>query len=153
MKKYDVSFIGEMVENFIIDINENFVKLLENFANDKAPEKGNTTEGKVLGQIWFDTSNNSLKVRKENGFVSNAVKFDGKTITELREYILAGLDTSNVLDIIGGEITGKTNINGALVLFNNMLPKSNDVVSIGSKNNKFRNIIFKKLPLIKYFCE
>jgi len=62
LKKYDVSLIGEMVENFIIDINENFVKLLENFANDKAPTKGNTADGKVLGQTWFDTYNNVIKL-------------------------------------------------------------------------------------------
>ena len=144
LKKYDVSLIGEMVENFIVDINENFVKLLENFANDKAPEKGNTTDGKVLGQTWFDTSNKVIKFRKNNGFVSNAIKLDGKTITELREYILAGLDTSNTLDITGGEVNGKTNINGALVLFKNIYPSNNDVINIGSKNNKFRNIYLKE---------
>ena len=36
--------------------NENFLYLLENFANEGAPSKP------IAGQLWFDTTNNNLKI-------------------------------------------------------------------------------------------
>ena len=52
-----LTLIGKNFSGFGEYINENFVKLLENFANVEEP-----TGTLVAGQLWFDTSLNSLKV-------------------------------------------------------------------------------------------
>jgi hypothetical protein len=43
-------------------INENFVRLLENFANDTAPTKP------IKGQLWYNTNNDKLLVYDETSF-------------------------------------------------------------------------------------
>ena len=58
----DLTLIGKNVSGYGEIINENFVKLLENFANTSAPNNP------IAGQIWFDTAQNRLKVYDGNGF-------------------------------------------------------------------------------------
>jgi|TARA_R110002124_G_scaffold46988_5_gene140394 hypothetical protein len=52
----DITLIGKNYTGFGEAINENFVSMLENFANTSAP----TTP--LAGQIWWDTSSSRLKV-------------------------------------------------------------------------------------------
>jgi hypothetical protein len=58
----DLSLIGKNVTGYGQFINENFVKLLENFSSTAAP--GNP----ITGQIWFDLTENRLKVYDGNSF-------------------------------------------------------------------------------------
>jgi hypothetical protein len=58
----DIALIGKNVTGFGEYINENFIKLLENFAATSEPNNP------VAGQLWFDTSENRLKVYDGNGF-------------------------------------------------------------------------------------
>lgn len=51
-----LTLLGRNVTNFGEAVNENFVKLLENFASPLQPEFA------LLGQIWYDTSSSKLKV-------------------------------------------------------------------------------------------
>lgn len=51
----DLRFIGKNYAGYGEVQNENFLHLLENFANTTAPPKS------VTGQIWFDTSSKKLK--------------------------------------------------------------------------------------------
>lgn len=51
----DLALIGKAYLGFGERVNENFVKLLENFANSTQPSKP------VSGQIWFDTANSLIK--------------------------------------------------------------------------------------------
>lgn len=60
----DLAFIGKLYRNYGELVNENFVKLLENFSNTSSP---NTP---IVGQLWYDTANETLKVYKDVGFVS-----------------------------------------------------------------------------------
>lgn len=53
----DITLIGRNYSGFGESLNENFIKLLENFANVEEP-----TGNLIAGQLWFDTSLNSLKV-------------------------------------------------------------------------------------------
>lgn len=52
----DLALFGKGYAGFGEKLNENFVHLLENFANTKAPTK------KLKGQIWYDTLTNQIKV-------------------------------------------------------------------------------------------
>ncbi len=52
----DITLIGKNYSGFGEAINENFVKMLENFANASAPSNP------LAGQIWWDTASSRLKV-------------------------------------------------------------------------------------------
>lgn len=52
----DVALFGKNVTSFGELLNENFVKLTENFANSAPPANP------LRGQLWFDTSENRMKV-------------------------------------------------------------------------------------------
>jgi hypothetical protein len=51
----DLRFVGKNYAGYGEVQNENFLHLMENFANTTAPPK------QVTGQIWFDTANRKLK--------------------------------------------------------------------------------------------
>ena len=59
----DLTLIGKNYNGFGEALNENLVKLLENFANTSAPSNP------IAGQIWFDTTELKLKVYSGDGFV------------------------------------------------------------------------------------
>ena len=65
----DITLVGKNSTSYGEFINENFVKILENFANTNQPNNP------IAGQLWFDTSENRLKVYDGNGF-----KVSGGTI-------------------------------------------------------------------------
>jgi hypothetical protein len=58
----DLALIGKNVTGYGEYLNENFVKLLENFASTSEPNNP------ITGQVWFDLSENRLKVYDGNGF-------------------------------------------------------------------------------------
>ena len=58
----DLTLIGKNYAGYGEFQNENFVKLLENFANSSAPSSP------LAGQMWWDTSNSLLKVYTGTAF-------------------------------------------------------------------------------------
>jgi hypothetical protein len=68
----DLVFVGKNYAGYGQTVNENFLKLLENFANTKQPT------APLNGQIWFDSGNIKLKF-----YDSNSVRFKGLTVTDV----------------------------------------------------------------------
>jgi hypothetical protein len=58
----DLTFIGKNYSGFGESLNENFLKLLENFASTSRPTRP------IRGQIWFDSSELKLKVYNGTAF-------------------------------------------------------------------------------------
>lgn len=52
----DLSFVGRNYSGYGQVVNENFLKLLENFSSDSAPDKP------IRGQLWYDKFNGRLNV-------------------------------------------------------------------------------------------
>lgn len=52
----DLTLVGRNYKGFGESINENFIKLLENFSSTSAPKNA------ISGQLWYDTSDQRLKV-------------------------------------------------------------------------------------------
>lgn len=59
----DITLIGKNYSGFGEALNENFIKLLENFSSTTEPIHP------IKGQIWFDTSENKLKVYNGTSFI------------------------------------------------------------------------------------
>ena len=62
----DLTLIGKNVTGYGEYLNENYVKLLENFASTTEPNNP------ITGQLWFDLSENRIKVYTGSGFKAAA---------------------------------------------------------------------------------
>lgn len=62
----NLALIGRLYRNYGELVNENFVKLLENFANSSAPTSP------IVGQLWYNTSTGSINIYRTTGFTGLA---------------------------------------------------------------------------------
>mgnify|MGYP001189878598 CR=1 FL=1 len=76
----DLTLIGRNYSGFGEVLNENFIQLLENFANSAAPTNP------VRGQLWFDTTENRLKVYNGTAFTASG----GVTVQATQPNMVAG---------------------------------------------------------------
>ena len=75
----DLTLIGRNYTGFGEFLNENLIKLLENFSGRAAPSNP------VRGQLWYDTSEDRLKVYSGTGFKSN-----GPIVSNVQPQMVAG---------------------------------------------------------------
>jgi hypothetical protein len=52
----DLTLVGKSTNNYGLEFNQNFVKLLENFASTTEPK------APIKGQIWYDTSEEKIRI-------------------------------------------------------------------------------------------
>jgi hypothetical protein len=115
-----LTLIGKNYAGYGIFLNENYVKLLENFANGIAPTNP------LNGQIWFDSTGRILKVYDTSSSQWKAIAASSTTSTQPTGHIIGDLwwDTtnsqlkaSNGLSwvLIGPAYTASSGQSGALV--------------------------------------
>lgn len=90
-----ISLIGRNAINFGLPLNENFIALLEHFANTNPPPKP------VKGQIWFDTLSVAVKIYDGTRWLQINPPFDG-TAGSVTKAITPTIDV--VIFISDGEI-------------------------------------------------
>jgi|SaaInl59LU_5_DNA_1037362.scaffolds.fasta_scaffold05117_3 hypothetical protein len=61
----DITLVGRNYKGFGEAFNENFVKIIENFASTTAPSNP------LSGQLWYDTSENRLKIYNGTNFITS----------------------------------------------------------------------------------
>jgi hypothetical protein len=113
-----LTLIGKNYAGYGIFLNENYVKLLENFSYSVAPN------APVTGQLWYDTTNSVLKVY--NGDIWKPISSSASGTTEPTSRVLGDLwwDTANgqlrvfsgsAWVVIGPSFTTAAGTSGALV--------------------------------------
>jgi len=75
----DVTLIGKNYKGFGELFNENFIKMLENFASTAPPS------APLTGQLWFDTSQSRLKIYDGESFKAN-----GPIVSNTQPVMVAG---------------------------------------------------------------
>lgn len=76
----DITLIGRNYKGFGEKVNENFVKLMENFAKSSSPSSP------LIGQLWYDTSEERLKIYTGETFKSAS----GALVSQTQPNLVAG---------------------------------------------------------------
>lgn len=76
----DITLIGRNYKGFGEKVNENFVKLVENFARSSSPSSP------LVGQLWYDTSEERLKIYTGETFKSAS----GALVSQTQPNLVAG---------------------------------------------------------------
>ena len=87
---YGITLIGRNSTNFGDAMNENFVHLLENFSNSVEPQRP------LVGQLWFNSTENVMRVRTAINGVENWSSISGVTVISSRS-ALPGSPTTGSL--------------------------------------------------------
>ena len=112
----DISLVGRNYSGYGEFINENFIKMLEKFANPNSPVTP------LKGQLWYDTSENKLKVFDGTSFQSAAGSFISETFpsgpvpgdtwfsTEEKQFYLYDGDTWTLIGPAFSRLQGKSGV-------------------------------------------
>ena len=132
----DISLFGKGYAGFGEKLNENFVKLLENFSNTTAPDN------KVKGQLWYDATNNQVNVY--TGVKWKPVGGSTTTITQPTSSVKGDMwfDTTNSqLYVYSGNdwvLIGPTSVAGSGVTL--MVPEVVES-SLGTNKNILKGVV------------
>lgn len=146
-----LTLVGKNYAGYGLFLNENYVKLLENFANASEP-----TGGLLEGQLWYDSTNKLIKLRR-NAVWKSLTSGTSSSSAPVNNYIgdLWWDTISSQLKVwsgvewiaIGPAYTSISGTSGALVetildssLISHVVVKiyiSNDVIAVLSKDSEF----------------
>jgi hypothetical protein len=66
----DIRFVGKNYAGYGEVQNENFLHILENFANTTPPPRG------IVGQIWYDSTSTEKKLKFYDGGYDRSIRID-----------------------------------------------------------------------------
>lgn len=132
------ALIGRGAESYIEDLNQNFVKILENLASEDAPENP------LIGQMWFDKSENILKIFNGETWGYNVSKVGGKDIQQIKDWVLGYVDLSDKFDKAGGTITGAITTSDDFSTSGNIVPDKNETYDLGSYTKRFKTLYIRE---------
>ena len=89
INKSDVNLFGKDYPNYGEFLNENFIKLLQNFSNNTPPSKP------LIGELWYDSGTSFLKV------------YNGTTFTPVSPVIVSTTQPSTI--VVGTQWWDQTN--------------------------------------------
>jgi hypothetical protein len=115
----DLTLIGKNYSGYGEILNENFVKIMENFASSSAPASP------LAGQLWWDITSNSLKVytgvggfKIISGSTASATQPTGATLGDLWFDTVNGqlrVYNGSSWTLIGPSFTAGTGVSGAVI--------------------------------------
>jgi hypothetical protein len=132
------TLIGRGAESYIEDLNQNFVKILENLASEDEPENP------LVGQMWFDKNDNTLKLFNGEDWGYNVSKIGGKNIQEVKDWVLGYVDLSDKFDKAGGTITGEITTEDKFSTSGNIVPNKNETYDLGSYTKRFKTLYIRE---------
>lgn len=128
----DITLVGRNYRGFGELFNENFIKMLENFASTNSPDNP------LLGQLWYDTNQQRLKIYNGTGFRTAGsplvspdrpvmVEGDLWINTQERKLYFYDGNTNDELTLVGPEYTraqGKTGFETESVVDTNSIERT-----------------------------
>jgi hypothetical protein len=119
-----LTLLGRLSSNYGEDQNENFVKLLENFAFAISPSNP------VTGQLWYDSANSVLKVYNATTSAWKSVGQDVQGNVEITANLVVGSQGFEIQEIAGNVNLINRSINGNVSIFSNIAGTSTRVLNI-----------------------
>jgi hypothetical protein len=121
-----LTLFGRLVQNYGDQTNENFVRLLENFAFDNSPPFPTT------GQLWYDTNVNNIKVYTGDQWITVGSEIVGNV--DLTGNLNIGPNDFQIKDLTGNVVINNQYNNGNISLFANVNGVSTNVLNINGSS-------------------
>ena len=121
-----LTLFGRLVQNYGDQTNENFVRLLENFALDESPPFP------IKGQLWYDTNTNNIKAF--NGTIWVTVGSDIVGNVDITGNLTIGPNDFQIKDLTGNVSINNQYNNGNISLFANVNGTSTNVLNINGSS-------------------
>ena len=92
------------------------------------------------GTITIQSKNDNLLVWNGDKWSLSAATIDGKNISELRSFILSGVDLSVKFDTTGGTVNGSVVLANELQPKQDVIPTGNEIQDLGSPTKKYKEL-------------
>jgi hypothetical protein len=119
-----LTLLGRLSSNYGEDQNENFVRLLENFAFAISPNNP------ITGQLWYDSANSVLKVYNATTSSWKSVGQNIQGNVEIAANLVVGSQGFEIQEIAGQVNLINRGINGNISIFSNVAGTSTRVLNI-----------------------
>ena len=121
-----LTLFGRLVQNYGDQTNENFVRLLENFALDSSPAFP------ITGQLWYDTAVNNIKVYNGANWAPVGSNIVGNV--ELSANLTLGANDFQIKEV-GGLVTVNNQYNnGNIAFFANVNGTSTNILNVNGSS-------------------
>ena len=121
-----LTLFGRLVQNYGDQTNENFVRLLENFALDSSPANP------IKGQLWYDTNVNNIKAYSGTRWITVGSEITGNV--DLTGNLIIGPNNFEIKDVTGDVTINNQANNGNISLYANVNGTSTNVLTMNGSS-------------------